>query len=908
MTKRTQKLAPPANEQGQITIFFSASLVVMVSIIAFVINIGLFVKAKINLQNATDAAAYAGAAVQSRQLTKLAYLNFEMRNIFKEWMYKYYVIGNLNAPDVRAADFNSPMAGAASYRMESDVNAINPSNVFHDNFNIPSVCIHLENNTTNICRRYAVPGLPEFGSSNLPGAEEASRAFMDVLIGTKIKDCGERTKINMLVTALWAYNVLGMDTDSSWTQTGPAIMAHKQGAWPKAVELAIRMRNLEYVMNREAITTGVCQTPGIEGINCSRSINEVIAENRLGNERISKAFYSGYRNIGGNYAEDEMKQSFTLTEFAPAKRPKGNENSASNLLIPLTKQYEKQFVDLRLMMANFATFYSAMLPRGAGDTSAACDVTKTAIPVPGYPLGFFKNPDVLTYYAVKGEAIFQGMFNPFGDNIKMTAYAAAKPMGGRIGPMLFNQDPDSVAFFARRDELKKRSVPYMSSVETIGAPFRVGASGVGVLADGQYGAGAPLPVTNTANNFWLSDPDSPIGGYLNDTSGRGVQFGIPNLVYDYQEPFLTTGYNPGHVDIHTIKPSRAAAGLDLEIGLFSKFQLARFKGAIGTNVTPDELELQIGRVKAPTRYDAANYLVPTPTDLNLRNNVDSFGFVSEAPQPTTLSGLTKYNMSVYAPLYSTAQTDVLFTGPSEVVSTIFEFMRAQESGVNKYRDAMNQAAFASYKMGDQITSAAAGSREAYRKAAESISDIDFSLPNYRGQVPNSCKSLTGQFLYYYYGDPRLFGGSVVRNPSASPCPNTLGRMLEEYFASASMDPNFSPTHYKYDYYWYGPNFPTETDVFTAYAPGPITGVDTTALFTGPIATSDIEELMRRNFYSTKFIALNSLRSGSPGYAENQTRILIFSEGDVSSTNLQVKQRNFANPIQDPADELNSVKH
>jgi hypothetical protein len=83
------------NQRGQISLFFSASLIVLITIIAFVINIGLFVKAKINLQNSVDAAAYAGASVQARQLTRIAYLNWEMRNVFKEWMFKYYVLGNV---------------------------------------------------------------------------------------------------------------------------------------------------------------------------------------------------------------------------------------------------------------------------------------------------------------------------------------------------------------------------------------------------------------------------------------------------------------------------------------------------------------------------------------------------------------------------------------------------------------------------------------------------------------------------------------------------------------------------------------------------------------------------------------------------------------------------------------------
>jgi len=42
VTKSTQQLSPTRNERGQISIFFSASLIVLVSIVAFVINVGLF--------------------------------------------------------------------------------------------------------------------------------------------------------------------------------------------------------------------------------------------------------------------------------------------------------------------------------------------------------------------------------------------------------------------------------------------------------------------------------------------------------------------------------------------------------------------------------------------------------------------------------------------------------------------------------------------------------------------------------------------------------------------------------------------------------------------------------------------------------------------------------------------------
>src|SRR5690606_41327337 len=80
---------------GQLTIFLAIGLTIFMTMMAFIINVGLFVKAKINLQNATDAAAWSGAAVQSRQLSQIAYLNYEMHNVYKEWMCKYYDLGNL---------------------------------------------------------------------------------------------------------------------------------------------------------------------------------------------------------------------------------------------------------------------------------------------------------------------------------------------------------------------------------------------------------------------------------------------------------------------------------------------------------------------------------------------------------------------------------------------------------------------------------------------------------------------------------------------------------------------------------------------------------------------------------------------------------------------------------------------
>ncbi len=875
----------PRNERGQISIFFSASLVVIVTVIAFVINIGLFVKAKINLQNATDAAAFSGASVQARQLTKIAYLNWEMRNIYKEWLYKYYVIGNLNIEDVRNS--KSSKSNVMQFKLLPEVDPQNTSKIVQEDlFNIPAICIHIDK-TSNICRRYSIFGFPEFQSSGVSGAEEASRVFMNTLISQKIADCNERSKLNMMVANNWTYNVLGKSVGQSLAAQAPPILADRQGAWPKAVELALRIRNLEYVMNTEANSGG---------INIG-NIDEIQNEKKLGNERIVKAFYSAYRNLG-NEVDNVMKNSFKLTELPPKKYIAQNDYSASNLLIP--KPYEKQWVDLKLMMVNYAIFFAAMVPTANPKNSAACDISKVAIPVPGYPLGFYKNPDVVTYYAVKGEADFEGMFNPFSvDKITLTAYAAAKPMGGRIGPMLFTQKSGEKYIRGRNDRF--RSVPYLTSYQFEGVTIK------GIEYNETNGEkfipGLPIP-TNSRDKpgpFWLESPTNPVGGKL--AKPEEIQFGVPNLVYDYQENFRSTGYTEDSKKVHIIDAK--VPDTEKPVGLFSKIQFDKFKGSLDPSkpITEEDLKAEIARIRAPTLYEAANYLIPTHHEFNDKDNLDSFGFITSPRLETKKNGVEIYQSQVYAPLYGSKQNDLLFVNQSVVTNTIFEFMRLQEPGMKKYLMAMNKVAKNIFDTNPPEP--AVDSKEGYEKAAKTISDIkDFKDPNYLDSLPESCKSLAGQFLYFYFGGPT--GPSSLLPKDLEFCPEPLGKLLEEYYSRATNDPNYDPDYYAFDYS-VNKKDPQLKEYMTAYRPGPYTGASLDGRYVNPLYPS-IGSDMRRNFYSTKFISLNSVQSkdlrnyGNKGFD-------IFSEGGVSSSgNLDTHPEDFMNVLDTNDQGLDSIEH
>jgi hypothetical protein len=204
------------SQKGQLSIFLGTLLLTVMSLLAFVINVGLFVKAKINLQNAVDAAAWSGAAVQARQLTNMSYLNWELRNTYKEWMFKYYVVGQLGLEKTHVHNlsvntkFVQPSANNMNFRANpfwadqgSPLGTDGGDGAF-DKFNLPSTCIHF-GSAANICQIQDVPGLPRFGSEGLPSISEANESFLNVMTSEKAKNCVVRSELNFATAMTWTY-------------------------------------------------------------------------------------------------------------------------------------------------------------------------------------------------------------------------------------------------------------------------------------------------------------------------------------------------------------------------------------------------------------------------------------------------------------------------------------------------------------------------------------------------------------------------------------------------------------------------------------------------------------------------------------------------------------------------------
>lgn len=81
------------NKNGQMAVFIVLIFQVLFVLFAMVINIGLIVHDKINLQNSVDLAAYYAAQRQAESLNTIAHQNYQIRQAWKLLSWRYLVLG-----------------------------------------------------------------------------------------------------------------------------------------------------------------------------------------------------------------------------------------------------------------------------------------------------------------------------------------------------------------------------------------------------------------------------------------------------------------------------------------------------------------------------------------------------------------------------------------------------------------------------------------------------------------------------------------------------------------------------------------------------------------------------------------------------------------------------------------------
>lgn len=412
---KPRKRPKPRGQSGQVSIMLAMMMMTFLLFFCFVINTGMLVHAKINLQNAVDLAAYAGAAAQGRQLNHISYLNYEMRRQYKKLLFRYYVMGNM-----AQASFprNGPNPVGRLFSPDGTID-----------FGVPSTCV-IFNANDNYCQNAKLPTISIPKATPMDAVNDTLRQQLEAIEKIRTLNCKGIGTTNFMLTTLWLYNtdpdLKKLQADMTAGGTKEAIgafgnvkaMAAGLGLVPREVILRERIRTLTEMVNAPA-----AKAVTLDSINTMKTGPDPSSK-----ERTIDAFLSAYYTLGPHVFPGA---DVVMDELLPGGDSKANLLKLDDLKAKFTVWYTD------LSNIGGATGCGPKIDATAvtADSQRDCDATLCPITTFGaVPVGIKKDPTMLTYYAVRLKARAKLLFSPFGD-LTLKAYAAAQPFGSRLGPL-----------------------------------------------------------------------------------------------------------------------------------------------------------------------------------------------------------------------------------------------------------------------------------------------------------------------------------------------------------------------------------------------------------------------------------------------------------------------------------------
>lgn len=133
LIKSNKSLA--TGNKGQVALFVALIFQVLFLFFAMIVNVGLVVHHKINLQNSVDMAAYYGAMKQAELLNSIGHINYQMRQSWKLLAWRYRVLGT--AGDNRYHPYQY-QTRSINTSMDQEFSISDPT---RGNFSAPPFCI-----------------------------------------------------------------------------------------------------------------------------------------------------------------------------------------------------------------------------------------------------------------------------------------------------------------------------------------------------------------------------------------------------------------------------------------------------------------------------------------------------------------------------------------------------------------------------------------------------------------------------------------------------------------------------------------------------------------------------------------------------------------------------------------------
>ncbi len=389
-------------------IFIALFFQVLFVFFAMAINVGLVIHDKINLQNAVDLAAYYGAAKQAEILNQIAHVNFQMRQNYKLFTWRYRVLGGVGNR------FNP-------YNVANSTNSILSESPIGNNLR-PTVCVsdsfwqefvNLEGDAT-VCDDpdLTIPNIiPASGGGNIVPYYSNLVSFTEMANQQLLIQCYESGIFNWLFAAriLTHFRVDGLVRKNivrrlSNNLSSPEFQDLRGESVREGVRNTFELNLTE--ANRAGITDFRYFNSMSEG-QCSDS------QFWLPEVRINPVLmFTDFRPTGpNNFCEPENVPNRPVPGRTPG--PGGLTNLPNGLNQP-------QFV------STFVAPNQLLIDHWSGEPSESTGLHSS--------IGFEKNPWCMVYSGVTATTSVRKPFSPTGGTVTLTARGFAKPFGGRIGP------------------------------------------------------------------------------------------------------------------------------------------------------------------------------------------------------------------------------------------------------------------------------------------------------------------------------------------------------------------------------------------------------------------------------------------------------------------------------------------
>jgi hypothetical protein len=423
-----RQLNDKSSRDGQAAILLAIMVSSFLMFFMFAVNTGLLINAKISVQTAADAAAYAGAAAQARQLNAISYLNYDMRRQFKKFVFRYAFVSSMGN-----AQFPGAGADTADYDFKKlDYSAGSTATVLP--LKVPVVCLPISAATemsSDSClavnyrnTAYDVQNAVGGVLASLNSITQAYLNSVTSISGIANDICSGRSGVNVFAALAWLFR--GDLDDSSIDQMLQSVTASTLTNTERAKikdqiknliqGLGLFPRNVINLMRIETLKDFINEKPANIDWDGMKALEN--AQGTDAHERTILAYRSALGNLNSSVFDAEKTR---LEELQPAK-----------------------MLELEEVKASFKVFVQAMIPKPAGSSISssnptACDSFIYKINANDAPVGvkLSSGGGKNVFYAVRLRTFVKPrglLFMQGSGELELDAMAAAKPFGSRIGP------------------------------------------------------------------------------------------------------------------------------------------------------------------------------------------------------------------------------------------------------------------------------------------------------------------------------------------------------------------------------------------------------------------------------------------------------------------------------------------